>query len=90
MYVLGRDNYPACDEPYLLKPGEIRPPGTLLLNMLIKDEEEHLRRTLPHWAKIIDYWIVGVDDHNTDSSPEVIMEILGHIPGEIVIVRNTP
>lgn len=64
-----------------------RPPGTLLLNMLIKDEAEHLQRTLPKWAKIIDYWIIGVDDHNTDDSPEIIQRILGHIPGEIVIVN---
>lgn len=64
-----------------------RPPGKLLLNMLIKNEEVHLERTLPKWAKIIDYWIVGVDDNNTDSSPQVIMKHLGHIPGEIVIVH---
>lgn len=30
-----------------------RPEGSLLLNMLIKNEEEHLERTLPGWAKII-------------------------------------
>jgi hypothetical protein len=65
-----------------------RPPGTLLLTMIIKNEAEHLRRTLPKWAKIIDYWLIGVDDANTDESPEVIKQILGHIPGEIVIVRD--
>jgi hypothetical protein len=64
-----------------------RPPGTLLLNMLIKNEAGHLDRTLPKWAKIIDYWIVGVDDANTDNSEEVIRKHLGHIPGEIVIVH---
>jgi tetratricopeptide (TPR) repeat protein len=64
-----------------------RPPGTLLLNMLIKNEAEHLERTLPRWAKIIDYWIIGVDDANTDESPEIIKKYLGHIPGEIVIVN---
>jgi acid phosphatase family membrane protein YuiD len=57
--------------------------------MIIKNEAEHLRRTLPKWAKIIDYWLIGVDDANTDESPEVIKQILGHIPGEIVIVRDT-
>ena len=95
------------------------PPGTLLLNMLIKNERDHLKRTLPKWAKIIgkpdsqsaccllhplnathsiqclscslvfaraDYWIVGVDDNNTDDSEEIIRKELGHIPGEIVIV----
>jgi len=67
-----------------------RPPGTLLLNMLIKNEEDHLARTLPRWAKIIDYWVIGVDDNNTDSSPAVIRKHLGHIPGEIVIVGACP
>ena len=45
--------------------------------MLIKDEEKHLDRTLPAWAKIIDYWIIGVDDANTDSSVDVIKMHLG-------------
>jgi len=60
--------------------------GTLLLNMLIKNEAEHLRRSLPKWAPLIDYWIIGVDDHNTDESEDVIRQYLGHIPGEIVVV----
>lgn len=64
-----------------------RLPGKFLLNMLIKNEEEHLERTLPAWAKIIDCWIIGVDDNNTDSSPEIIMRHLGHIPGRIVTVH---
>jgi len=55
--------------------------------MLIKNEEEHLDRTLPKWAKIIDYWVIGVDDNNTDRSPQIIRKHLGHIPGEIVIVH---
>jgi hypothetical protein len=46
-----------------------------LLNMLIKNEREHLDRTLPKWAKIIDCWIIGVDDANTDDSAEVIMKV---------------
>ena len=37
-----------------------RQPGKLLLNMLIKDEAEHLERSLPKWAPLIDYWIVGI------------------------------
>lgn len=61
-------------------------PGTLLLNMLIKDESAHLDRTLPAWAKIIDYWVIGVDRLNTDDSAEIIHKHLGHIPGEIVVV----
>ncbi len=37
-------------------------------------------------AKVIDYWVIGIDDANTDNSPEVIMKHVGHIPGEIVTV----
>jgi len=64
-----------------------RPPGTLLLNMLIKNEEEHLARTLPAWARIIDAWVIGVDDNNTDASREVITRALGHLPGKMVTVH---
>jgi hypothetical protein len=35
-------------------------PGTLLLNMLTKNEAEHLSRSLPKWAPLIDYWIIGI------------------------------
>jgi glycosyltransferase involved in cell wall biosynthesis len=69
--------------------GLLSKPGKLLLNMLIKNEAEHLRRTLPRWAQIVDYWLVGVDDANTDESPEIIKQYLGHLPGEIVIVCIT-
>jgi hypothetical protein len=55
--------------------------------MLIKNEREHLLRTLPRWAKVIDAWVIGVDDANTDDSPEIIQRILSHIPGEIVTVN---
>ena len=37
-------------------------------------------------AKVIDYWVIGIDEENTDNSPEVIMQHVGHIPGEIVTV----
>ena len=58
-----------------------RPPGTLLLNILAKNEEVHLRRTLPEWAKLIDYWVIGLDEFNTDKSAAVIHSILGAHPG---------
>jgi len=64
-----------------------RKPGSLLLNMLIKNEANHLSRSLPKWAKIIDAWIIGVDDNNTDNSREVIQRYLGHIPGQMVTVH---
>ena len=68
-------------------PGQPRPPGTLLLNMLTKNEAEHLNRTLPRWAAVVDYWVIGVDDANTDDSEAVILRHLGHIPGRIVTVH---
>eukprot|EP01138_Halocafeteria_seosinensis_P000908 gb/GECG01000931.1/.p1 GENE.gb/GECG01000931.1/~~gb/GECG01000931.1/.p1 ORF type:complete len:139 (+),score=8.12 gb/GECG01000931.1/:1-417(+) len=61
-----------------------KPPGTLLLAMVIKDEADTLDRTLPRWAKLIDYWVIGVDDNNTDGSRSVINKHLGSIPGEIL------
>jgi hypothetical protein len=30
--------------------------------MLIKNEAEHLSRSLPKWAPLIDYWIVGIGE----------------------------
>jgi hypothetical protein len=55
--------------------------------MLIKNEREHLSRTLPEWAKVADCWVIGVDDANTDDSVDVIMRHLGHIPGRVVTVH---
>jgi hypothetical protein len=66
----------------------VRPPGTLLLNILSKNEAEHFRRTLPVWAQIIDYWVIGIDEDTTDDSVAVVNEILGHIPGKIVTIRG--
>jgi len=65
-------------------------PGTLLLNMLIKNEAFHLERSLPKWAPLIDYWIIGVDDKNTDNSEEIIHKYLGHIPGQTVCSTASP
>ena len=48
--------------------------------------QEHLDRSLPAWAPLIDCWIVGVDDKNTDNSEEIIYKHLGHIPGTTVVV----
>lgn len=67
--------------------GTPRTPGKLLLNMLVRNEAENLARTLPNWAKVIDYWIIGVDVKNDDESIEIIKKNLGHLPGEIALVR---
>jgi len=39
-------------------------------------------------AKVIDYWVIGIDEDNTDNSPEIIRQHVGHIPGEIVTVSQ--
>eukprot|EP00658_Telonema_sp_P-2_P047435 TRINITY_DN36080_c0_g1_i1.p1 TRINITY_DN36080_c0_g1~~TRINITY_DN36080_c0_g1_i1.p1 ORF type:complete len:551 (+),score=101.51 TRINITY_DN36080_c0_g1_i1:200-1852(+) len=62
-------------------------PGKLVLTMLIKNEKENLERSLPKWAKIADFWVIGVDDANTDESPAIIRRHLGHIPGRIVKIH---
>ena len=41
------------------------------------------------WAKLADYWVIGIDDANTDSSAEVVRRHLGHIPGRLVTVYTT-
>ena len=43
--------------------GQTDKPGTMLLSMLIKNEQEHLAQTLPNlkWAKIVDAWIIGTN-----------------------------
>ena len=57
--------------------------------MLTKDEAAHLNRTLPLWAPLIDYYVIGVDDANTDDSPAIIRRHLGHLPGRIETVHFT-
>jgi len=65
-----------------------RPPGRLLLNMLVRNEAENLARTLPKWKHVIDYWIIGVDEKNDDDSVAIIKRELGHLPGEIATVHG--
>jgi hypothetical protein len=66
-----------------------RPPGALLLNLLVMNEGANLNRTLPVWANIIDYWVIGVDEKNSDDSIDIIKRYLGHLPGAILDVRRT-
>jgi len=61
--------------------------ATLMLVMVVKNERAHLERSLPKWAPLVDYWIVGVDDKNTDGSEELIQSTLGHLPGEMMTVQ---
>jgi len=75
----GAEGLPAAIMAAKNKPAD----STLMLVMVIKNEREHLERSLPKWAPLVDYWLIGVDDKNTDGSEEVIQKTLGHIPGEI-------
>lgn len=63
-----------------------REPGTLMLTMIVKNEASRLDTSLPVWAPLIDYWVIGVDRNNTDTTEEVIHKHLGKVPGEILIV----
>eukprot|EP00960_Hanusia_phi_P027390 746812-Hanusia_phi.AAC.1 len=69
--------------------------------MLVKNEESHLLRSLPAWAPIIDFWVVGIgklpprsltraelqaDRNNTDRSGELVEQLLGQVPGELLVV----
>ena len=61
-------------------------PGTFMLTMIVKNEALRLETSLPAWAPIIDYWVIGVDRNNTDNTEDVIAKHLSHVPGEILIV----
>ena len=55
--------------------------------MLCKNEADNLARTLPIWSNVIDAWIIGLDDANSDTSRQIIEQYLGHLPGKIVDVH---
>lgn len=51
--------------------------------MIVKNEEAVIARALSSVLDIIDYWCI-VDTGSTDRTKEIILEILGDIPGELV------
>ena len=57
--------------------------STLCLNMIVKNEEAVIERALSSVLDIIDYWCI-VDTGSTDRTKEIILEVLGDIPGELV------
>ena len=61
-------------------------PGTFMLTMIVKNEARRLASSLPAWAPIVDFWVIGVDRNNTDDTENVIKTHLAGVPGEILIV----
>lgn len=71
---------------FMVALGKVANSPTLMLNMLVREEEDHLSRTLPLWGSTVDYWVIGLERDNTDHSRELIEKHLGHLPGEIIEV----
>lgn len=43
---------------------------------------------LPAWAKIADAWVIGIDEFNTDNSPEII-KLITFVWSEILDIFST-
>lgn len=48
----------------------------ICLLMIVRDEETSLRTNLPLWRDVATCYVIGVDDRTTDSTAEVILEVL--------------
>lgn len=48
----------------------------ICLLMIVRDEETSLRTNLPLWRDVATCYVIGVDDRTTDSTVEVILEVL--------------
>ncbi len=58
---------------------------TLVMCMILLNEESNLRLNLPFWRDIIDAYVFGIDDRTDDNTVKVITELLpSFIPREIV------
>ena len=55
---------------------------TICLNMIVKNEEHCIEKSLNSIKHLIDYWIIS-DTGSTDNTKEKIKEILKDIPGEL-------
>ena len=55
---------------------------TISLNMIVKNEEHCIEKSLNSIKHLIDYWIIS-DTGSTDNTKEKIKEILKDIPGEL-------
>jgi hypothetical protein len=50
--------------------------NTIVMTMIIRDEEVNIRSNLPLWSKVIDYFVFMVDSRTTDKTEEAIAAIL--------------
>lgn len=55
---------------------------TVALAAIVRDETEVLERSLPSYLPLIDSWQI-IDTGSTDGTPEMIEELLGHLPGQV-------
>lgn len=56
---------------------------TICLCMIVKDEAAVIGRCLASVLPIIDTWLV-VDTGSTDHTPQVVTNLLGHLPGSLI------
>lgn len=56
------------------------PHGTVILNMVVRDEIESLHDCLSSISNLIDGWVI-MDAGTTDGTRDLIKEELGHLPG---------
>lgn len=57
--------------------GEQQQDISLCLLLIVRDEEESLKKNLPVWRDVADCFVVGVDDRTTDRTATTIQEVLG-------------
>lgn len=53
------------------------------LVMIVKDESPVIRRCLESVKPFVDWWVIA-DTGSTDDTPEIVREVMGDIPGELV------
>jgi hypothetical protein len=60
--------------------------SSVVMTMMIRDEEINLNSNLPLWAKMINYFVVLVDSRTKDNSVAVITSILNKANRNFVII----
>lgn len=60
---------------------------SLLLALMVRDEEDNLRANLPQWAPIGDAVVCGIDERTTDQSARAVVESLPSLPRWIFSFR---
>ncbi|MDP1836471.1 MAG: glycosyltransferase [Chlamydiales bacterium] len=52
------------------------------LNMIVKDEEQVIKRCLENVKPLIDYWVI-VDTGSTDATQDIVKAVMHDVPGEL-------